>query len=80
MCRVSLVLSPFVGIAFDGAGNLFAADSHDQTIYEFTPDGTSSIFAGPSAFDLDQGPSGLAFDRFGNLFVSTVGADTASGS
>jgi hypothetical protein len=63
-----------VGIAFDGAGNLFAADSHDQTIYKFTPDGTSSIFAGPSAFDPDQGPSGLAFDRFGNLFVSTVGS------
>jgi len=63
-----------VGLAFDSAGNLFAADSYDQTIYEFTPDGTSSIFAGPSAFDPDQGPSGLAFDRFGNLFVSTVGS------
>ena len=63
-----------VGLAFDSAGNLFAADSYDKTIYEFTPDGTSSIFAGPSAFDPDQGPSGLAFDRFGNLFVSTVGS------
>jgi sugar lactone lactonase YvrE len=63
-----------VGLAFDSAGNLFTADSHDQTIYEFTPDGTASIFAGPSAFDPDQGPSGLAFDRFGNLFVSTVGS------
>ena len=63
-----------VGLAFDSAGNLFVADSYDQTIYEFTPDGTSSIFVGPSAFDPDQGPSGLAFDRLGNLFVSTVGS------
>lgn len=59
------------GIAFDAAGNLFAADAFDQTIFKFEPDGTRSVFVGPSAFDPDTGPAGLAFDRFGNLFVST---------
>jgi sugar lactone lactonase YvrE len=58
------------GLAFDSAGNLFAA-SGDQTIYEFTPDGTRSVFVDPSGFPPNEGPIGLAFDRFGNLFVST---------
>jgi sugar lactone lactonase YvrE len=61
-------------IAFDSAGNLFANDSLDQDIYKFTPDGTRSVFVGPTAFDPDHGPIGLAFDRFGNLFVSLEGA------
>jgi sugar lactone lactonase YvrE len=61
------------GLAFDSAGNLFAADSFDQVIYEFTPLGEASVFVGPSAFTSVQGPTGLAFDRLGNLFVSTAG-------
>jgi sugar lactone lactonase YvrE len=61
------------GLAFDNAGNLFAADAWDQTIYKFAPDGTRSIFADPSAFTPNQDPVGFAFDRFGNLFVSTQG-------
>lgn len=56
-------------LAFDGAGNLFAT-SEDQNVYKFAPDGTQSLFVGPSAFGL-SGPQGLAFDQFGNLFVST---------
>jgi DNA-binding beta-propeller fold protein YncE len=56
------------GLAFDSAGNLFATGG--QTIYKFTPDGTRSVFVDPSAFNPDRGPQGLAFDRFGNLFVS----------
>jgi hypothetical protein len=59
------------GLAFDSAGYLFAADAVDQTIYKFAPDGTRTIFVDPSGFPPDQGPVGLAFDRFGNLFVST---------
>jgi DNA-binding beta-propeller fold protein YncE len=61
------------GLAFDSAGNLFAADVTGQTIYKFTPDGTRSIFVGPEAFtNAETGPIGLAFDHFGNLFVSTL--------
>ena len=59
------------GLAFDSAGNLFAADSSDQMIVKFTSGGTSSIFAGPTAFTSNSGPTGLAFDSAGNLFVST---------
>ncbi len=60
-----------LGLAFDSAGNLFAANAGpDQTIYKFAPDGTRSVFVDSTAFDPDHGPIGLAFDRFGNLFVS----------
>ena len=62
------------GLAFDSAGNLFAACAGCATIYKFAPDGTPNIFADPSAFPSSLGPRGLAFDRFGNLFVSAVGA------
>ena len=58
-------------LAFDSANNLFAADATSKTIYKFTPDGTRSIFVGPEAFNSETGPIGLAFDHFGNLFVST---------
>jgi sugar lactone lactonase YvrE len=59
------------GLVFDSAGNLFAADAFDQTIYKFASDGTRSVFVGPDGFPPDHGPAGLAFDRFGNLFVSS---------
>jgi hypothetical protein len=69
------------GLAFDNAGNLYAADAGDQTIYKFTPDGTRTVFAGPSAFATSTGPVGLAFDSAGNLFVSTerfIGGSTGN--
>jgi hypothetical protein len=56
------------GLAFDSSGNLFAAG--DDSIFEFTPSGTRTVFAGPTAFPATQGPVGLAFDNSGNLFVS----------
>src|SRR5215471_13506292 len=61
------------GLAFDGAGNLYAADAFDVTIFKFAPDGTRTVFVGPSAFTSTQQPAGLAFDASGNLFVSTLG-------
>jgi sugar lactone lactonase YvrE len=70
------------GLAFDEAGDLFAADTFNRTIFKFAPDGTRTVFVGPSAFDPETGPAGLAFDRSGNLFVSTesephlIGNDT----
>src|SRR5438445_10507419 len=58
-------------LAFDSAGNLYAADGGAQTIYKFAPNGARSVFARPSAFDPGVYPVGLAFDSGGNLFVST---------
>jgi sugar lactone lactonase YvrE len=60
------------GLAFDGAGSLYAADAFDVTIYKFASDGTRTVFVGPSAFTSTQVPAGLAFDSSGNLFVSTL--------
>jgi len=59
------------GLAFDSAGNLYAADGGAQTIYKFAPNGARTVFARPSAFDPGAYPVGLAFDSSGNLFVST---------
>jgi hypothetical protein len=50
-------------LAFDGVGNLFAAD--DNSIFKFTPDGTKSTFAAALG-----DPRDLAFDSKGNLFVA----------
>ena len=58
------------GLAFDSAGNLYAADGNAQTIYEFAPNGTRTVFVGPSAFAPGESPVGLAFDSSGNLYVS----------
>jgi sugar lactone lactonase YvrE len=58
-------------LAFDSAGNLYAADGGAQTIYKFAPDGTRTVFVAPSAFDPGVYPFGLTFDNSGNLFVST---------
>ncbi len=58
-------------LAFDGSGNLFAADVVSGNIYKFTPAGSRSTFA----TNLSR-PAGLAFDSAGNLFE----ADSSSGN
>src|SRR6184192_4856879 len=64
------------GLAFDSAGNLYAAEGGinfggERAIYKFAPDGTRTVFAGPSEFAEGEYPIGLAFDSSsGNLYVS----------
>ena len=62
------------GLAFDSAGNLYAAegavDFGIAMILKFAPDGTRTVFAGPCEFAEGEYPVGLAFDSSGNLFVS----------
>ena len=58
------------GLAFDSAGNLYAAASGAQTIYKFAPNGARTVFVGPSAFAPGAVPLGLTFDSSGSLFVS----------
>jgi hypothetical protein len=46
-----------LGLAFDSAGNLYAANGNNNTIEEFTPGGVGSVFANTG---LSQ-PTFLAF-------------------
>jgi DNA-binding beta-propeller fold protein YncE len=68
------------GLAFDSAGNLYAADGGAQTIYKFAPNGSRTVFVGPSAFAAGEYPVGLAFDSSGNLFVSIDALSNFSGN
>lgn len=57
-----------VALAFDGNGNLFVANSGNNTIEEFDASGTGTVFA--TASSGINGPQGLAFDSSGNLYVA----------
>jgi sugar lactone lactonase YvrE len=59
------------GLAFDNSGFLYMPlnfDTEAGQIWKFAPDGTSTVFV--TASSPDWFLSNLAFDRFGNLFVS----------
>lgn len=68
------------GIATDGSGNLYVADSGNHTIRKITSGGIVTTLAGASGFgDFADGtgtdavfnrPSGLAVDRDGNILVA----------
>jgi len=67
-------------IAIDGTGNLYVADSGNQTLRKITPDagvttlagtpGTSGATPGTGAAALFYGPTGVAVDGNGNLYVA----------
>jgi sugar lactone lactonase YvrE len=54
------------GIAFDSAGNLYAAIWSSSTIMKFTPGGPGTVFASTGL----NHPEGLAFDQAGNLYAA----------
>ena len=56
------------------ADNLYVSNYNNQTIERFAQDGTNSVFASNPAgqFFLDN-PTGIAFDRNGNLYVANNG-------
>ena len=68
------------GVAVDGAGNVYVADTENDTIRKITPDGLVTTIAGVagragrtdglgSAARFDA-PAGIAADRAGNLYVT----------
>jgi uncharacterized protein (TIGR03437 family) len=70
-----------IGMAMDGAGNLFIADVHNNRIRRVAPDGTITTVAGNGAagFSGDGGlaanaqlnqPQGVAVDNVGNVYIA----------
>ena len=68
------------GIAVDGSGNVYVADTLNHTIREVTPGGLVTTYAGTagnfgdadgagSAAQFNR-PTGMAIDSFGNLYVT----------
>ncbi|SPE36815.1 NHL repeat containing protein (fragment) [Burkholderiales bacterium] len=76
---------PF-GIAVDGAGNVYVADSGNNTVRAITPSGVVSTLAGSagvigSADGTGAGasfnaPAGVATDSAGNVYVADTGNET----
>src|SRR5581483_3756165 len=70
--------SPF-GIAIDGSGNIYIADSGNNEIRKMTPSGAVSTFAGNGTKGAKDAmglaatfntPSGVAIDAAGNVYVA----------
>ncbi len=74
------------GVAVDGAGNVFVADTGNHTIREIDTTGVVTTFAGSAgakgtvdaagAAARFSSPAGVAVDAAGNLFVASIGDQT----
>lgn len=70
------------GLAVDGQGNLYVADTENHRIRRISPDGRTATFAGtggvahsdgPAATAQFNSPCGVAFDSDGTLYVADAG-------
>jgi hypothetical protein len=74
------------GIAVDGAGNVYVADTFNNTIRKITPYGAVTTLAGTAQADGSADgtgsaarfydPTGIAVDRAGNVYVADSGNST----
>jgi sugar lactone lactonase YvrE len=74
-----------VGVAVDGAGNLYVADYDNADVEKVTPAGTLSVVAGdgqsgtptpgPATSSGLSGPVAVAVDNSGTLYIADGGAD-----
>ncbi|WP_298214977.1 SMP-30/gluconolactonase/LRE family protein, partial [Acidovorax sp.] len=68
--------SPF-GVAADGTGNVFVADTSNNTIRKYTPNGSGGYTQqGDVANTGLNTPSGVAVDGAGNIFVADTSNNT----
>lgn len=75
-----------IGLALDGAGNVYVTDRADHTVRKITPAGVVSTLAGlagsPGATDATgtaarfRNPNGIAVDTQGNVYVADTGNRT----
>ena len=59
------------GLAFDNAGNLYAAINWDHEIQKFDSNGTGSVFATFASAGV-LSPTAMAFDGAGNLYFADI--------
>jgi trimeric autotransporter adhesin len=69
----SAALNGPAGIAVDGNGNLYIADTNNNRIRQVTADGIIQTIAGGTAAESLSRPAGLAVDGSGNLYFADTG-------